>query len=174
MAFAVYGGRTERAVNALLAQRAAEQRAIEEASRQQREHEDNLRMESERIKMARQRRAWQEEKKKLLDQLAEAKIEAAENRWIMGVPRPLLTKRIITLAARRYGVGVRDIRSPSRKENIVMARQCAMYWLRRFTGLSLPQIAKAVGRTDHTTAYFGIKAYRRKRAAQGINLREVK
>jgi chromosomal replication initiator protein len=59
--------------------------------------------------------------------------------------------------ASRLGVPVDKILSPSRTANVARARQLAMYLTREFTDLSLPAIAKAFNRMDHTTVIHAIR-----------------
>lgn len=59
-----------------------------------------------------------------------------------------------------YGVTVKDIKSTKRNQNIVIARQVAMFLAREMTDNSLPKIGKEFGGRDHSTvlhAYNKIK-----------------
>ena len=59
-----------------------------------------------------------------------------------------------------YGVSVKEMKSSRRVQNIVLARQVAMYLARELTDNSLPKIGKEFGGKDHTTvihAYTKIK-----------------
>ena len=53
--------------------------------------------------------------------------------------------------AKFYGVSVTDIVGKRRLQNIVQARQIAMYLARELTDNSLPKIGKEFGGKDHTT-----------------------
>ncbi|MDQ0223486.1 chromosomal replication initiator protein DnaA [Streptococcus moroccensis] len=60
-----------------------------------------------------------------------------------------------------YGVSVKEIKGTKRVQNIVQARQVAMYLARELTDNSLPKIGKEFGNRDHSTvlhAYNKIKA----------------
>lgn len=60
-----------------------------------------------------------------------------------------------------YGVSVKEIKGAKRVQNIVHARQVAMYLARELTDNSLPKIGKEFGNRDHTTvmhAYNKIKS----------------
>ena len=60
-----------------------------------------------------------------------------------------------------YGVSVKEIKGSRRVQNIVLARQVAMYLSREMTDNSLPRIGKEFGGKDHTTvihAYEKIKS----------------
>lgn len=54
-----------------------------------------------------------------------------------------------------YGVSREQLLSPSRLRGLVRARQMAMYLMRNLTPLSLEEIAKEMGRTNHTTVMHG-------------------
>jgi chromosomal replication initiation ATPase DnaA len=62
--------------------------------------------------------------------------------------------RIVEYVNQRFevNIGVR-----SRKQNIVFARQVCMHLLRKFTRLSLKEIAEYAGVTDHATVMHGLK-----------------
>lgn len=60
-----------------------------------------------------------------------------------------------------YGVNVKELKGAKRVQNIVHARQVAMYLAREMTDNSLPKIGKEFGNRDHTTvmhAYNKIKS----------------
>ena len=50
-----------------------------------------------------------------------------------------------------FSISVEDLVSPSRRREITVPRQIAMYLTREMTGMSLPQIGQAFGGRDHTT-----------------------
>ena len=50
-----------------------------------------------------------------------------------------------------YGVSVKEMKGTRRVQNIVLARQVAMYLARELTDNSLPKIGKEFGGKDHTT-----------------------
>ena len=66
---------------------------------------------------------------------------------------------ILHRVAKKHGVTVADIRSPSRRPFLVRARQEAAYEIRTQRKLSLPQIAVLLGGRDHTTVLYGIKRH---------------
>jgi chromosomal replication initiator protein len=59
--------------------------------------------------------------------------------------------------AARLDLSVDDILSPTRTAPVARARQLAMYLTRELTDLSLPQIAEAFNRRDHTTVMHAIR-----------------
>lgn len=63
-----------------------------------------------------------------------------------------LTAEVITKSVcKHYGVKERDVASPSRKRDIVQARQLAMYLSQKYTDLPLTEIGRRVGKRDHST-----------------------
>lgn len=71
--------------------------------------------------------------------------------------------RIIAMVAERRGLTVDDLLGPSRLRPVAYARHEAMWELRQRTKLSLPDIARRLGRKDHTTALHGVRAYEKRR-----------
>ncbi|GEM_PF-74439 len=81
---------------------------------------------------------------------------------ILASARPSQTKhlsarQVIEKTAKHFGIKVTEIKSASRSANIILPRQIAMYLLRTELHLSYPQIARELGRGDHTTAMHAIK-----------------
>ena len=67
---------------------------------------------------------------------------------------------IQTEVGKFYNVTVKEIKATKRTQNIVLARQVAMYLAREMTDNSLPKIRKEFGGRDHSTvlhAYNKIK-----------------
>ena len=56
-----------------------------------------------------------------------------------------------------YGLTIPDLTSPTRKREITVPRQIAMYLTREMTGMSLPQIGNVFGGRDHTTVLHSCK-----------------
>ena len=57
-----------------------------------------------------------------------------------------------------YGLTIDDMTGPTRKREITVPRQIAMYLTREMTGMSLPQIGNVFGGRDHTTVLHSCKA----------------
>ena len=58
---------------------------------------------------------------------------------------------IIQTVADYYGIAVDDLIGPSRRRDLAVPRQIAMYLTREMTTMSLPKIGMAFGNRDHTT-----------------------
>ena len=71
--------------------------------------------------------------------------------------REVTLDTIINVVAREYNVTYDEITSKSRNAEYVMPRQVVMYLSRRLLDISLDDIAKALGKKDHTTIIHGIK-----------------
>ena len=56
-----------------------------------------------------------------------------------------------------YGVTLVDLTGPTRKREITLPRQIAMYLTREMTGMSLPQIGDVFGGRDHSTVLHSCK-----------------
>ena len=64
---------------------------------------------------------------------------------------------IMNTASDFYGLTLNDLTGPTRKREITVPRQIAMYLTREMTGMSLPQIGNAFGGRDHTTVMHSCK-----------------
>ena len=64
---------------------------------------------------------------------------------------------VLGAVSERLGVSRDELLSPARDSRISRARQLAMYLTRDLTDLSLPEIARAFNRRDHTTVMHAIK-----------------
>ena len=62
---------------------------------------------------------------------------------------------IAAMVARHFSVRLADLRSPSRRQAVVAARDVAMYLARNITGKSLKQIGSYFSGRDHTTVSHG-------------------
>jgi len=64
---------------------------------------------------------------------------------------------IIDETAKYYGITSRELKGQSRTRNIALARQIAMYQIRRLTNLSLEDIGEIFEGRDHSTVHTSIK-----------------
>jgi chromosomal replication initiator protein len=77
------------------------------------------------------------------------------------VAPPLEPRQVQAAVATRLGLSVDQLLSPSRTAPVARARQLAMYLTRELTDLSLPAIAQAFNRRDHTTVMHAIRRVER-------------
>ena len=56
-----------------------------------------------------------------------------------------------------YGLSINEITGSTRKREITVPRQIAIYLTREMTGMSLPQIGNVFGGRDHTTVLHSCK-----------------
>jgi chromosomal replication initiator protein len=71
--------------------------------------------------------------------------------------RHVNARHIVEKTARHFNITTEDIIGSKRDKYIVVPRQVAMYLLRNELKLSFPNIAKELGRKDHTTAMHSYK-----------------
>ncbi|MEY2433892.1 MAG: chromosomal replication initiator protein [Acidimicrobiaceae bacterium] len=72
-------------------------------------------------------------------------------------PRVITAERILEATSMMFGMSIDELVSSSRTRPLVNARQIAMYVCREVTDLSFPQIAKAFGKSDHTTVIHAVQ-----------------
>jgi chromosomal replication initiator protein len=71
--------------------------------------------------------------------------------------RNIPSEKMLEAVAEAEGVSVQDILGQNRSAKIAIPRQLAMYLLRTYNEISLPQIGELLGGRDHTTIMYGIK-----------------
>jgi chromosomal replication initiator protein len=85
----------------------------------------------------------------------------------------LTAQQIIRRVASKHRVGIEEMLGPTRRRPMAYARQEAMWRLRRLRRqdgaqrFSYPQIAHLLGREDHTTVIYGVKAYEQRMVEAG-------
>jgi chromosomal replication initiator protein len=72
-------------------------------------------------------------------------------------PRVITADRILEATTKLFDLSREELLSASRTRPLVIARQIAMYVCRELTDLSFPQIAKAFGKSDHTTVIHAVQ-----------------
>jgi chromosomal replication initiator protein len=72
-------------------------------------------------------------------------------------PRVITADRILEATTKMFDMSREELLSSSRTRPLVIARQIAMYVCRELTDLSFPQIAKAFGKSDHTTVIHAVQ-----------------
>ncbi len=80
-----------------------------------------------------------------------------DNRPVVAATPALTASEVLDAVAALLEVSREDLLSPARGTRISRARQLAMYLTRELTELSLPEIARAFNRRDHTTVMHAIK-----------------
>ena len=76
---------------------------------------------------------------------------------VVGEREELSLSAIGTTVARYFRLKVADIRSSSRKQNLVRARSLAMFIARQMTSKSMHQIGEYFGGRDHTTVLHAVR-----------------
>jgi len=71
--------------------------------------------------------------------------------------RQVTAELIMQTVSDYYGLTISDLTGPTRKREITVPRQIAMYLTREMTGMSLPQIGTVFGGRDHTTVLHSYK-----------------
>ena len=79
--------------------------------------------------------------------------------------RPPTGPEIAAKTAILFGFSLADLEGPSRKAELVLARQVAMYLCRDIINLSFPKIGKLFGERDHTTAMHAYNKMRNRLAS---------
>ena len=69
----------------------------------------------------------------------------------------LRPQEIISLIAKQFEFKNKDILGSSRKAELVRARHVAMYILRSEMGMTLQEVARIMGRSDHTTVLHAVE-----------------
>jgi len=82
--------------------------------------------------------------------------EALKDIIYPGQPKQITPNLIINVVAEHFGVSADDITSKKRNSEFVLPRQVVMYLCRDLTAISLTQVAKILGKKDHTTIIHGI------------------
>lgn len=67
-------------------------------------------------------------------------------------------ERVIRDVAIRFGVSVKQVKSRSRKREVVDARHLAMYLIRKSSKMSLKSIGEFFGSRDHTTVLHSLQS----------------
>ncbi|MBB4004461.1 helix-turn-helix domain-containing protein [Aurantimonas endophytica] len=86
--------------------------------------------------------------------------------------RPTLRRTLLRIAA-VFKLHPNDIVGGGRHRQVAFARHAFMYWARRLTGKSLPQIGRFCGDRDHTTVLHSVRIYPSKRREMGRYVRSI-
>lgn len=88
-------------------------------------------------------------------------------------PRMITPDLIVEATSKLFGLSREELLSSSRTRPLVNARQIAMYVCRELTDLSFPQIAKAFGKSDHTTVIHAVNKIEKQMAERRQVLEQV-
>lgn len=95
---------------------------------------------------------------KVMTDLYERDLNMKEINFILSkIKIDLSVKEIQIITAKAFQISFEDLLSPSRKKQIVRARQTAMFLIRKFLKKSLTDISLAFLKKDHTTVLSSIK-----------------
>ena len=72
-------------------------------------------------------------------------------------PKKVTAEMIMQAVSEYYNVTLSELIGPTRKREITVPRQVAIYLTREMTGMSLPQIGEVFGGRDHTTIMHSCK-----------------
>ena len=79
--------------------------------------------------------------------------------------KQITAELIMNTVSDYYGLTLDDMTGPTRKREITVPRQIAMFLTREMTGMSLPQIGNVFGGRDHTTVLHSCKTVEGRMAA---------
>jgi chromosomal replication initiation ATPase DnaA len=99
---------------------------------------------------------------RLIDKEAYIERLCAEIEAMVEPMGPFAGMRIARSVAKAHGLTFKAMTSNRRQKNLVRARHHAMWEMRRHTKLSLPQIARILGKLDHTTVLWGISQHEKR------------
>jgi len=81
--------------------------------------------------------------------------EALRDLFVSQTRKEVTPQLIMQTVADYYSITVNDLIRQTRRREITVPRQIAMYLTRDMTNLSLPQIGQVFGNRDHTTVLHG-------------------
>ncbi len=64
---------------------------------------------------------------------------------------------ILRVTAKHFSLDAEDLRSKGRRQELVVARQAAMYLIREMTSHSYPEIGQFFGGRDHSTVMYAVQ-----------------
>ncbi len=85
-------------------------------------------------------------------------VERVLKRTVKMDDQPLTVDDILNSVCRHYEVTPNNVRSKSRKKNLVLPRQLTMFLVNRYTNIPSTRIGKLIGNRDHSTVLHSIAA----------------
>ncbi len=83
---------------------------------------------------------------------------------------PVRAGAVLALACELTGATEAEVRSRTRAPHVVLARALAVLWCREFTGMSYPEIARELGRPNHSSVITALQRLTRE-IAEGRSVR---
>ena len=87
---------------------------------------------------------------------------------------PLTVDDILTCVCKHYEVTPNAVKSTSRKRDVVLPRQLAMYLAKKYTKMPAQRIGKLIGSRDHSTVLHAIATVEKRLATEKSFAKEVK
>lgn len=87
--------------------------------------------------------------------------------------KELTSDDIVAVVCKRSGIKQKEIVSKSRKQNIVQARQLAMYICHKYTDMPYSQIGRRFGNRDHSTVLYACSQVAHRISVDKVFRREV-
>jgi chromosomal replication initiator protein len=81
---------------------------------------------------------------------------------------------ILRVTAKHFGVEVDDLRSKGRRQELVQARQVAMFLIREMTSHSYPEIGQFFGGRDHSTVMYAVQKVGEQAGTEGDLSRHIR
>ena len=81
---------------------------------------------------------------------------------------------ILRVTAKHFGVEVDDLRSKGRRQELVQARQVAMFLIREMTSHSYPEIGQFFGGRDHSTVMYAVQKVGEQAGTEGELSRHIR
>ncbi|HHB79285.1 MAG TPA: chromosomal replication initiator protein DnaA [Saprospiraceae bacterium] len=78
------------------------------------------------------------------------------NQYINKAANEVNVDFILSIVSESFEIGVEQLKSKSRKRDIVIGRQVAMYLAKKYTDVSLKELGKIFGGRDHSTVIYSI------------------
>lgn len=78
-------------------------------------------------------------------------------------PKIRKEEELLKIIAKHFGLKLEDLRRETKERKVIKAKQVAMYFCKTLLQMSYSEIAKLLGKKDHTSALYAIKKVEEKR-----------